>query len=645
MDFDAYLPLAEIYESREIFYKQIIEIQDHILPQSNFLDCARRLRFLRTPDITIDEMTNDLQRQRTLFLSDRDDNPNERNYLAVSYCWKSFETVDKGFNNSNYNILSRGKMRASRAPKIVLERAVSFAIARGIPFIWIDQECIEQDDPSDKEIMIQVMDQIFSSCKNSIGLLDTRIESQEAFDEFSKLLSRVRDQSVPKDLRYSTSCYDSADPKSLIEVYNLLRNIASDPWFARNWTFQEASCARDGMYLLVPCYSFLGRPTAPHSNPPRELALRLSELWNISSIILAAIGRLKGKESRLSSAEIDRMNHLCSLSWQWQHSQQSHLQSFDVAEQMQSRDNAVVSDRLAITANLCGYTRRLNTSSLRSWGHSYSICALSLALLNGTIAPFWATEFFLSVVGDQAQPYSWGSDRVTEFLYRPAFFGGWSNPIGDEPRLADVKVMPHGIETSGWLWTVDQEVILSNVKMRHCLQLDKIRSRAYQGMQNVSPVVQEILADLLRELKRQNLRKLVDSVLACTSVQRSGIDPGSESDEIQVPLEAYHMGHWLFKIVESILEHGRLLCGRLNDDEELSGIFLCETPTAIFTSTDIATEHIMRPLAMHNFVSFEVLSLSVPSEPVQKLSHNSKWTNGMWYASQSSRRKYLFPWG
>jgi len=642
MDFDAHLSLAEISESQESFYKEIIEIQDQILPEKSFSDCGRRLRFLRTPDITIDEMTKDLHRQRTLYLSGRDDNPDERNYLAVSYCWQSFNKIDKGSGSLTYDILSRGKMRASRAPKIVLDRAVSFAIARAIPYIWIDQECIEQDDPSEKEIMIQVMDQIFSSCKYSIGLLDTSIESQEALDEFSRLLSRIRDQSMPKDLRYNTSWYDSTEPQSLIEIYDLLQNIAADSWFARNWTFQEASCARDGMHLLVPYYLFLGQSTDPHSNPPRELALRLSELWNISSIILATIGRLKGTEPLRSSKNIDRMNHLCNLSWQWQHSQQSHLQSFDVAQQMQSRDNAVASDRLVIAANLCDYSKRLNTNSLRSLGYSYSICALVLALLNGTIAPFWATGFFLSV---QAQLHSWRSDRVTEFLYRPAFFGGWSNPIGDEPRLADVKVMPLGVETSGWLWTVDKEVMLWNVKKKHRSQLDKIHRRAYEGTQNVSLVVQDIVADLLRELKKQNLSKLVDSVIACTTVQHSENDPRNEPDEIQFPLDTYHIGHWLLEIIKRILEHGRLWCGRLSDDEELSGIFLCEAPTAIFTSTDIATEHITRPLAMHNFVSFEVLSLSVSSEPVQKLSHTSKWTNGMWYAPQSSRRKCLFPWG
>ena len=161
-------------------------------------------------------------------MSDGDDNPDERNYLAVSYCWQSFDDVDEGSSISNYNILSRGKMRASRAIKIALDRAVSFATACGIPFIWIDQECIEQDDPSDKEIMIQVMDQIFSSCKYSIGLLDTRVESEKALNEFSRLLSLVRDQSMSEDLRYDTSWYDSAEPQSLTEVYNMLQNIGAD---------------------------------------------------------------------------------------------------------------------------------------------------------------------------------------------------------------------------------------------------------------------------------------------------------------------------------------------------------------------------------------------------------------------------------
>ena len=312
---------------------------------------------------------------------------------------------------------------------------------------------------------------------------------------------------------------------------------------------------------------------------------------------------------------------------------------------MQSRDNAVVNGRLVIAANLCGYSRRLNTNSLRSLGYSYSICALSLALLNGTIVPFWANEFFLNVVSDLAQPYSWRSDRVTEFLHHFAFFGGWSNPIGDEPCLADNKVMPQGIETSGWRWTVDEKHMLWNVKKRHCLQLDKIRRRAYQSTQSVSFVVQKILADLLRELKKQNLTKFVDSVLVYTIVQHLEFDPRSEPDEIRFPLDAYYIGYWLFNIVESIFEHGRFWCGKLSDDEELSGIFLCEAPTAIFTNTDIATEHITRPLAIHNIVSFELLSLSVPSEPVQKLSHTSKWTNRMWYAPQLLRRKYLFFWG
>ena len=100
----------------------------------------------------------------------------------------------------------------------------------------------------------------------------------------------------------------------------------------------------------------------------------------------------------------------------------------------------MVSDRLAITVNLCGYTRRLNASSLGSLGYNYSTFTLSLVLFNGIIAPFWTTRIFLGGAGGQLLPYSWRSEHITGFLYLPAFFGGWSNPEGNEPRLADIKV-------------------------------------------------------------------------------------------------------------------------------------------------------------------------------------------------------------
>ena len=193
MYFDAHIPLGEIRKSQETLVRQILEIQNCIIPRSNLFDCAYRLRLLRTPVITINEMANDLHRQRTLYLADKNKNPFESNYVAVSYCWRSFKNVDRESTSPNYKILSSGQLRANKAPNIVLDRAISFAIARGIPFIWIDQEYIKQNDPSDKEIMIQVINKIFSSCKYSIRLLDTRAEPQVALYIFTRLLSQYKD--------------------------------------------------------------------------------------------------------------------------------------------------------------------------------------------------------------------------------------------------------------------------------------------------------------------------------------------------------------------------------------------------------------------------------------------------------------------
>ena len=50
------------------------------------------------------------------------------------------------------------------------------------------------------------------------------------------------------------------------------------------------------------------------------------------------------------------------------------------------RKNSVISDRLAILANLCGYETRLDTTSLDEAGYSFSVCALTLSVLNGDMS-------------------------------------------------------------------------------------------------------------------------------------------------------------------------------------------------------------------------------------------------------------------
>jgi hypothetical protein len=41
---------------------------------------------------------------------------------------------------------------------------------------WIDNECINQDDPEEKEVAMQSMDLVYSMSKHPLGLLTRLIE-------------------------------------------------------------------------------------------------------------------------------------------------------------------------------------------------------------------------------------------------------------------------------------------------------------------------------------------------------------------------------------------------------------------------------------------------------------------------------------
>jgi Heterokaryon incompatibility protein (HET) len=69
-----------------------------------------------------------------------------------------------------------------------LHRAIAYAIAYKVPFIWIDQECIEQNDCLDKELGIHSMDIVYRRSDHPLGITDTFIVAQPEVDFFAALL-------------------------------------------------------------------------------------------------------------------------------------------------------------------------------------------------------------------------------------------------------------------------------------------------------------------------------------------------------------------------------------------------------------------------------------------------------------------------
>ncbi len=137
-------------------------------------------------------------------------------YLTVSYVWSHTQPID-GIELPNYRIWDGDNLgkppRPLRCPPIVFHRVVEFATARNLARVWIDQECINQDDPSDIEQHLQDMHRIYRFSRITVAVLSI----------------------VIKDWSWVESCFGRVGGGGRAADEIVLRQMIHDPWFTRSW--------------------------------------------------------------------------------------------------------------------------------------------------------------------------------------------------------------------------------------------------------------------------------------------------------------------------------------------------------------------------------------------------------------------------
>lgn len=97
---------------------------------------------------------------------------------------------------------------------------MEFAAAKAVKRIWINQECIDQDDAWAKQQAIQSMHLVYQRATHTLVLLDHHVRSLEDIQALPEIL--YHDMLNP-------GMYDD----------DLRDRILGDKWFTRTWTFQE----------------------------------------------------------------------------------------------------------------------------------------------------------------------------------------------------------------------------------------------------------------------------------------------------------------------------------------------------------------------------------------------------------------------
>lgn len=236
-------------------------------------------------------------------------------------------------------------------------------------FIWIDQECIDQEDSEDKQVGIRAMDLVYQQAERSVAVLEVCLTEQRQVDALEIILDMTS-----QDLERET----------FLCTLEGLELITSDPWFTRAWCLQEATSGARSMTLLLKYEEGLDVPST--FGIMGNIYLELAERNNLVSSWLPA----QVQRAFLHDKDIwTRGEHFIDL-WfdknvpnvDTEADYETHVMcnGIQALHFLEQRQKSVIADRLAIMANLCGYDVHLDASKTEERGYGFSVTALTLAI-------------------------------------------------------------------------------------------------------------------------------------------------------------------------------------------------------------------------------------------------------------------------
>ncbi|KAI2470037.1 hypothetical protein F4781DRAFT_198440 [Annulohypoxylon bovei var. microspora] len=466
---DTSLPLSQVRDRNySSIISSVLDIRKQAITRENWLKSLECLYLAedneepsgkrrRVAEGSITTNASDLLRRR--YLNPVSNTEKGTDYVAVSYTWEPSKEEEeaKGGTGRQYLVEPRRAGEPalpSEVRDVVWNRVLNYANHVECENIWIDRECIDQQDGVAQEEAIQSMHLVYNLSKWPIALLTCTIETAEELD----LLANLMDGEV-----------DSEDEEA---VLTLLNKITSNYWWTRAWPFQEDYKAAIYMMLLIPHHRDLeGRKLDARDERGEPL---LGEVEGEISI-LSADFRGRATEFCLAYRKRSKDKDICDKILRTAPKYNillkeecpppgfgpvSRSMSPTILSDIVSRDIGKESDRLAIMANCCGYSTRLDTNSLNSDNSSLSLSILALYLLNGEI-----------IENDPDQPGQGTlDDNVHEYLTKQSV-NSFRPPVDEgltfikSCRFIDPRLTIEGTETIGHLWKLGKVIRRKPMKL------------------------------------------------------------------------------------------------------------------------------------------------------------------------------------
>ena len=411
MQRDTHLTFEDILDSDDPkVLRQAIDAIPLLSKNEDALRVPQDLRFIQVPD---EVFQNGYSGNATCKLGRVKDADENLVYIAVSYCWDSYGGYQSStaLEDGTTRIEDKSHLRTPKCPNEVLRRAIEYACKKQLKYIWIDQECIEQADPVDLQRHLQCMHLVFDKAVWTIGVLSLKIvnpRQQNTLKRVTDIIAATREH----DFNLDGSNHNQAPPEMLDNNFvsfltRLLKTMALDLWYTRTWVLQERTKAGDSARVLLrssPPWEHLADVDKRHHadielDPvdPLRFAILCQQLRQDSGSETNSSMRQALDDLRCAAAPIadpaftategfaTHSKGLKSAVWDVKNWSINPIDApFDGYEPrlyfsaIEQSSNRIVSDRVAVLANMMELKHILDTSAQQS----YNIAVLTLLSMN-----------------------------------------------------------------------------------------------------------------------------------------------------------------------------------------------------------------------------------------------------------------------
>lgn len=631
--------LSEIrHKSNADLISRLLDIQGHATLGRKSIQWATKLRCLcwahpgrKSYRIAGDRQdirsTKTLQRNRIFILQLRE------SYVAVSCPWRLPENESSA--QGGYTILSAGvgEDTPSNVQDVVLDRVINFAAWHRVYSFWIDRDCIDQTDSpqnTEKEMAIQSMDLVYGHSQYPLGLLFLRLDSKEQLGLLLGILVREFIM-VSCDHQYPM-LKQEVSQGTASKVLELLRLITSDLWWDRAWIFQEDYRASTKMTLLIRTSIPRWYIPSEFGETPGELEVNSANFREAATLFCLAYCR---KLNNIEEEDSITCGRVLAKAKKYQilrkYNKMSEGMSPTIFSDIGNRDITEPSDLLAIAANCCNYSIRLNTQNLNAAGCSLSLSILALYFLNGEIIKS-GKMYKVSLSGN-----------IFKFLKGQSL--GFNPPVKEKEltfikhcRFTDVRLSQEGIITFGCLWKVCKKIRTSHFATQ--FELDwKVYPKGLSGYQRSR------LSQLAKEIGQMGYGDLSNDL-------RDYLVEDARSSKSVYPSKQYK-DFMAEKIVQAMGKGRPIYLGCLSGSNSYRGIFIHKqyrkqklNESYAFTAWSCAQDPVDgKPTErnMDKFVSLEVEVDGYTLDEAPRLT-TKRWMNGLCFFNRQSQREVVFDW-